>query len=417
MIRFLRRSSPAPASSPRDDAVRGERTTLIASGARSLQSRMTSLLAAGLMISVGAGMLAWYYTEALSRPSVARATAPAALPGTAGEGMSLPAFAAIASQRPTTSSASAPRVRPAPSPAALTAQTIARVSPPAASPLDPLLLQPPLGRAGGGLARGYGAPPQASPRQQALDRRLAGDVFAGGGSGTPSESPAEALPLGSTPTRVSASGQHEDALQALLRPDVLSATRARIVPTQRLLLPKGTFIDCTLETAIDSTLPGMTTCVTATDTFGADGTVVLLERGTKLIGETRGEVRQGEARIFVVWTEARTPSGVVVQLDSPGADALGRAGLDGKVNRHFWQRFGAAALVSTIDGVVQSEVQSSSRGGTVVLDPTASEDVLTDILRSTISIPPTIRVRNGARIQVLVARDVDFRPVYELEPR
>ncbi|HUA23838.1 MAG TPA: type IV secretion system protein VirB10 [Steroidobacteraceae bacterium] len=214
-----------------------------------------------------------------------------------------------------------------------------------------------------------------------------------------------------------ASAPRADALQALLRPSVLSATGAQVLPTRRLLLPKGTFIDCTLETAIESTLPGMTTCITATDTFGADGTVVLLERGTKLIGETRGQVQQGEVRVFVVWTEARTPSGIVVRLDSPGTDALGRSGLDGRVNRHFWQRFGAAMLVSTIDGVVQSEVQSSSRGGTVVLDPTASEDVLTDILRSTVNIPPTIRVRNGARIQVLVARDVDFRSVYELEPR
>jgi type IV secretion system protein VirB10 len=208
-----------------------------------------------------------------------------------------------------------------------------------------------------------------------------------------------------------------DALEPLLQPSVLDATRAQILPAQRLLLPKGSFIDCTLETAIDSTLPGMTTCITATDTFSADGTVVLLERGTKLLGETQSGVRQGAARMFVVWSEARTPSGIVVQLDSPGTDALGRSGLEGEVNRHFWQRFGAAALISTIAGVAQSEAQSSSRGGTVVLDPTASEDVLTEILRSTVNIPPTIRVRNGARIQVLVARDVDFGPVYELEPR
>ena len=90
-----------------------------------------------------------------------------------------------------------------------------------------------------------------------------------------------------------------------------------MLPTQRLLLPKGAFLDCTLETAIDSTLPGMTTCVLATDTFSADGTVVLLERGTKLVGETRGQVRQGAARLFVLWTEARTPRGVVVPLASP----------------------------------------------------------------------------------------------------
>jgi type IV secretion system protein VirB10 len=89
---------------------------------------------------------------------------------------------------------------------------------------------------------------------------------------------------------------------------------ARILPTQRLLIPKGAFIDCTLETAINSSLPGMTTCVTATDTFGADGQVVLLERGTKLTGETAGTVQSGAARVFVLWTEARTPTGVVIPL-------------------------------------------------------------------------------------------------------
>lgn len=251
---------------------------------------------------------------------------------------------------------------------------------------------------------------------------MSGEVFAarGGSDGAPGS-----LDAAATMARSDANGERPttsaaangDELESLLRPGVPRATRAQVLPMERLLLPKGSFIDCTLETAIDSTLPGMTTCVTASDTFSADGTVVLLDRGTKLIGETRGEVRQGQARVFVVWTEARTPAGVVVQLDSPGTDALGRSGLEGKVNRHFWQRFGAAALVSTLDGVVQSQVQSSSRGGAVILDPTASEDVLTEILRGTVSIPPTIRVRNGARIQVLVARDIDFRPVYELDAR
>ena len=430
-------ASEAQAGSPQDPssgesgasrptAVRGERNTFIASRARSLQSRVSSLLAAGLMISVGAGMLAWYYARALSRPVAARTPVQVSVPEDAGEGMTLPAFGALAPPLVSRSAVSVSTAPSAPTVAVLPTFAGGQASPAATLPLDPLL-EPPLQRAGGGLARDYVAPQQTSPRQQALERRLSGGVFAAGGGDTSSntagpatdEGPAAALPLSSVQPQLqtSASGLHEDALQTLLRPSVLTATRAEILPTQRLLLPKGTFVDCTLETAIDSTLPGMTTCITATDTFGADGTVVLLERGTKLIGETRGEVHQGDARVFIVWTEARTPSGVVVRLDSPGTDALGRSGLDGKVNRHFWQRFGAAALVSTIDGLVQSEVQSSSRSGTVVFDPTASEDVLNDILRGTVNIPPTIRVRNGARIQVLVARDVDFRPVYELEPR
>ncbi|MGH8301314.1 MAG: type IV secretion system protein VirB10 [Steroidobacteraceae bacterium] len=385
---------------------------------------MSNLLAAGLMISVGAGMLAWYYGRALSHPAAVHRPMQLPLPQAAGAGMTLPSLGPIG--RPTDSIGALAATRGASVPPIDSSSTSAagHSSPVTALPIR-ALLEPPLARSPGELARGYGAPPQPSPRELALERRLSGEVFAGeegsprSGAGGEGESAhaSSSLPAVDSRESPSSAGGNGSVMDALLRPSVLKATRAQLLPTQRLLLPKGTFIDCTLETGIDSTLPGMTTCLTATDTFGADGAVVLLERGTKLIGETRGEVRQGEARVFVVWTEARTPAGVVVQLDSPGTDALGRSGLQGKVNRHFWQRFGAAALVSAIDGVVQSEVQSSSRGGTVVLDPTASEDVLTGILRSTVNIPPTIRVRNGARIEVLVARDVDFRAVYELEPR
>jgi type IV secretion system protein VirB10 len=208
----------------------------------------------------------------------------------------------------------------------------------------------------------------------------------------------------------------DSALAGLLRPTVTPAVRAQVLPTERLLLPKGAFIDCTLETAIDSTLPGMTTCVTATDTFSVDGKVVLLERGTKLVGETRGEVQQGSARVFVLWTEARTPTGVVVPLASPGTDELGRAGLAGQVDRHFWQRFGAAILISVINGALQAALQSSSNNGTVIVNPSASQDVMTEVLKSTVNIPPTVTKQNGDRIQVFVARDLDFRSVYELRP-
>ena len=123
----------------------------------------------------------------------------------------------------------------------------------------------------------------------------------------------------------------------------------------------------------------MTTCILAADTFGVDGKVVLLERGTKLIGETRGQVQQGTARVFVLWTEARTLTGVVVPLDSPGADELGRSGLPGEVNRHFWERFGAALLISVVDGAVQTAATRNS-GGTVIVDPSASTGVMTEAL-------------------------------------
>jgi type IV secretion system protein VirB10 len=103
-----------------------------------------------------------------------------------------------------------------------------------------------------------------------------------------------------------------------------------------------------------------------------------------------------------------------VPLASPGTDELGRSGLAGTVDNHFWQRFGAAMLVSVIDGAVEGAVQSA-RGGnsTVIVNPSA-QGVMTEVLKGTVNIPPTVRKQQGDRIQVLVARDLDFRSVYEL---
>jgi type IV secretion system protein VirB10 len=275
-----------------------------------------------------------------------------------------------------------------------------------------------------GAYQGQSLPPAKTPAELARERRLAGGVFAReSGSGS-----ALAPPPGAAGASGVARPAHEDvpgarqapeagddALAVRLRPTATAAVQAQLLPTARFLLPKGAFIDCTLETAIDSTLPGMTTCVTAADTFGADGKVVLLERGSKLVGETRGQVQQGQARVFVVWTEVRTPTGVIVPLDSPGTDELGRAGLPGEVQRHFWERFGAAMLVSVVNGAVQAGVQAANHsGGAILYAPSTSQDVLTEALKDSVHIAPTVIKRNGDRIQVLVARDLDFRSVYEL---
>jgi type IV secretion system protein VirB10 len=260
-----------------------------------------------------------------------------------------------------------------------------------------------------------------------LERRLGGPVLAASssdrlGASAPAptseasvnESPADA-PSGSASSGPSSEGSSDGGttLASLLKPTATPAVRARVLPTRRFMLPKGAFIDCTLETAINSALPGMTTCVTATDTFGADGNIVLLERGSKLVGETRGQVQQGSPRLFVLWTEARTPTGVVVPLASPGTDELGRSGLSGTIDRHWWLRFGTAILITVIDGAVQG-FQSRSSGNSIVLNPSTSNSVATEALRGTLNIPPTIEKAQGDRIQILVARDVDFRSVYAL---
>ena len=394
-------AAEAPAAQPAG-TIDDERGIPSVNRIRSMQSRVTSVLAVGFVSLMALGILAWYYTHEWQKTHGARDRAERASRQRGQGEMKLPPLGRI----------QPPRVKPPSAIATETRSSLWGTAPPAPpnsgapTPAVPLAYRPQ-------TANAKTAPP--------VDRRLSGPVLSEEDSNatvraSAAGSPIEARRDDLTPAvPVNTSNAGGDTLVGMLRPTPTPATFARVLPTQRLLLPKGAFIDCTLETAIDSSLQGMVTCVTPTDIFGADGTTVLLERGTKLTGETRGEARQGLARVFVLWTEARTPNGIVAALDSPGTDELGRSGLPGRAQRHFFERFGAAILVSVIEGAIQSATRPSD-GGTVIVNPSATESIITETLKSTINIPPTILKHNGDRIQILVARDVDFRSVYELRP-
>jgi type IV secretion system protein VirB10 len=400
------------AADVKEEAIDGDRGIPSINRAGSVQSRVSSVLAITLMSTLGLGLLTWYYAKALTRPGQAQHAAQAAAKNHAQGDMPLPPLGPIESPFQRKTSTPAPPQPPDPT-------AVERMLGPA--PALPGAVASP------GMLP-LGAPPPAevapvkSPGELAFERRLAGPAFArsskedgGRPANLPSAQPVDTAEFSASHARAGEEGgDSAQALNSLLRPTVTPAVAASVLPTRRFLLSKGAFIDCTLETAIDSTLPGMTTCITATDTFSADGTIVLLERGTKLVGETRGQVQQGAARLFILWTEARTPTGVVVPLSSPGTDELGRSGLPGEVNRHFWDRFGAAILLTVVNGAVQGAVNSRNSSGSVVISPSTSTDVMTEVLRGTINIPPTVTKNQGDRIQVFVARDVDFRPVYDL---
>jgi type IV secretion system protein VirB10 len=358
-------------------ALPGERGVASVARTPSIQNRLSNLLAMSLMTLIGVAFLAWYYARMGARAPRVPSTS---IEHTQSE-IALPSLGRLEPVVPTD----------------------AANAPAAAISAVPVIVEP------APDARMAATSSAAPPRPTTLERRLSGAAFA---------SAVSSMTVGASDRAqdsLTASPQGSEGLATLLKAEPPRIAVARMLPSLRLLLPKGAFIDCTLETAIDSTLPGLTTCVTATDTFSADGTVVLLERGTKLLGETRGQVQQSSARVFVVWTEARTPAGVIVPLDSPGADALGRSGLPGEVERHFWQRFGAAILISTIDGAIQAGVQSAAKGGgAVIYNPSGPQDVMSEVLKSTLGTQPTVAIPNGDRIQVLVARDVDFSRVYEL---
>ena len=214
------------------------------------------------------------------------------------------------------------------------------------------------------------------------------------------------------------------------------------------LVAQGTMIRGVLETALQSDLPGMVRAVVAENVWSFDGRRVLIPAGSRLVGEYKSGIAQGQTRVFVVWTRMLRSDGVSVQLGSNGTDDLGRAGNAGFVDNHYMERFSSAILLSIVGGAAQflsaygQNTNNTSGNGSIITttDPVtgivtqtqtgvnqlnlqarqiAAQNVsqtLTNIaqeaLRNSINIPPTIYLDQGTRIIVFVRRDLDFSALY-----
>jgi type IV secretion system protein VirB10 len=177
-----------------------------------------------------------------------------------------------------------------------------------------------------------------------------------------------------------------------------------------LTVPKGTVVAAVLETALDSSRAGAARAIVSRDVMGFDGTRVLIPRGSRLYGEYTADVTSGQKRALIRWDRLTRPDGVIVNLDSPSADPLGRAGIEGKVDSHFFARFGSAILQSVLDIGVGLATRSVS-DGTVIVGLPGSTQQITAPLQQTAQVQPTLRVRQGTSVSVFVARDLDFSSV------
>jgi type IV secretory pathway VirB10-like protein len=209
-------------------------------------------------------------------------------------------------------------------------------------------------------------------------------------------------------------GSDERFAEKVESAQVETAEATRLTNTA-LVAPQGTVISAVLETGINSDVPGFARAVVSRDISGFDGSTIVIPRGSRLIGEYKSGVANGQSRAFVIWTRLITPDGVSISLGSPGTDRLGRGGLEGKANSHFFHRFGAAILLSVIDGAVQALVNQNSSGinGIVISSPQQAANVASIALQKDIDIPTTITVPQGQSIRVFVARDLDFSGVMQ----
>ncbi|CAN7250435.1 type IV secretion system protein VirB10 [Phenylobacterium sp. LjRoot225] len=175
-----------------------------------------------------------------------------------------------------------------------------------------------------------------------------------------------------------------------------------------LVIPQGAVIPAVLETAINSDLPGYTRAIVSRDVRSFDGRTVLIPRGSRLIGQYRSAVSLGQSRAFVIWSRVTRPDGVTVQIGSPGTDQLGRGGLTGDVDRHFFTRFGGSILLSVLNAGVASIAKGPTT--TVAIGSPGQAAAAASLVQPE-SVPPTIKVPQGEAIRIFVARDLDFSAV------
>jgi type IV secretion system protein VirB10 len=186
--------------------------------------------------------------------------------------------------------------------------------------------------------------------------------------------------------------------------DTAAARSTRMAdPTNTVV--QGTLIPAVLETAINSDLPGYVRAVVSQDVRSFDGRRILIPRSSRLIGEYKTGLAQGQKRAYLLWTRLVRPDGVSIALASPAVDFSGQAGVTGKVDTHFFQRFGSALLLSVLGGAGSL---FSGGGSTVVV--AGGQGAASSVAQADLQRPPTIRVRPGEPVRVFTARDLVFTP-------
>lgn len=184
----------------------------------------------------------------------------------------------------------------------------------------------------------------------------------------------------------------------------------------------GTIIPAALVTGINSDLPGQVIAEVTQSVYDtATGQYLLIPQGSRLIGRYDSQVAFGQKRVLLVWTRLILPDTSSIALDKlPGLDLAGYTGLEDGVDQH-WGRLLSGAALSTLLGV-SSELAASNEGnanGNVVValrDSTqdTTNQVGQEITRRNLSIQPTLTVRPGFPMDVMVNKDLLLRPYQPL---
>lgn len=186
-------------------------------------------------------------------------------------------------------------------------------------------------------------------------------------------------------------------------------------PTSPYVLQAGAVIPAALITGLRSDLPGQISAQVTENVYDTPtGGSLLIPQGARLIGVYDSQVTFGQSRLLLVWTRLILPNGLSIVLErQPGADSTGQAGLEDGVDHHWGALFKAALLstllaVGTEVGADQNDsdiVRALRRGAGDTLNQAGQQ-----VVRRNLNIQPTLTIRPGYPIRVIVTRDLVLQP-------
>ena len=189
-------------------------------------------------------------------------------------------------------------------------------------------------------------------------------------------------------------------------------------PASTYVVQAGNIIPAALITCINSDLPGQITAQVTENIFDSPtGRFLLVPQGTRLIGIYDSQAAFGQSRVLLVWTRLIMPNGRSIVLErQPGADTAGYAGLEDEVDNH-WGALFKAALLSTLLGVGSELGSTTGTGGNsdvITALRRGSSDSLNQtgqkVVQRNLNIQPTLTVRPGFPVRVIVNRDLVLEP-------
>jgi type IV secretion system protein VirB10 len=191
-------------------------------------------------------------------------------------------------------------------------------------------------------------------------------------------------------------------------------------PASPYVVQAGNVIPASLITGISSDLPGQITAQVTENVYDSPtGRFLLVPQGTRLIGVYDSQVSFGQSRVLLVWTRLIRPNGRSIVLErQPGADTAGHAGLEDDVDNHLGALF-KAALLSTLLGVgselgAGSDSGTGNNGGLIQALRLGASDSLNQtgqkIVQRNLNVQPTLTIRPGFPVRVIVNRDLVLEP-------